>query len=50
MKPGGRHSERSNKGLSEQLKKFNLNIARLKTGTPPRLDGRSSRNYGRTKS
>ena len=29
------------KGLSEQLKKFNLNIARLKTGTPPRLDGRT---------
>ena len=41
MKPGGRHGEDPTKGLSEQLKKFNLNIARLKTGTPPRLDGRT---------
>ena len=41
MKPGGRHGEDPIKGLSEQLKKFNLNIARLKTGTPPRLDGRT---------
>ena len=41
MKPGGRHGENPTKGLSEQLKKFNLNIARLKTGTPPRLDGRT---------
>ena len=31
MKPGGRHGEDPTKGLSEQLKKFNLNIARLKT-------------------
>ncbi len=41
MKPGGRHGEDPTKGLSEQLKKFNLTIARLKTGTPPRLDGRT---------
>ena len=41
MKPGGRHGEDPTKGLSEQLKKFNLNLSRLKTGTPPRLDGRT---------
>jgi tRNA uridine 5-carboxymethylaminomethyl modification enzyme len=41
MKPGGRHGENPTTGLSEQLKKFNLNLSRLKTGTPPRLDGRS---------
>jgi len=41
MKPGGRHGEDPTKGLSEQLKKFNLNISRLKTGTPPRLDKRT---------
>ena len=28
-------------GLSEQLKKFNFKIGRLKTGTPPRLDSRT---------
>jgi tRNA uridine 5-carboxymethylaminomethyl modification enzyme len=41
MKPGGRHGEEPTTGLSEQLKKFNLNLSRLKTGTPPRLDGRT---------
>ena len=41
MKPGGRHGEDPTTGLSEQLKKFNLNLSRLKTGTPPRLDGRT---------
>jgi len=40
-KPGGRHGEDPTTGLSEQLKKFNLNLSRLKTGTPPRLDGRT---------
>ncbi len=41
MRPGGRHGEDPTTGLSEQLKKFNLNLSRLKTGTPPRLDGRT---------
>ena len=42
--PAGRHNEKSSIGLSEQLEKFNLNLGRLKTGTPPRLDG-STINY-----
>ena len=37
--PAGRHNEKPSTGLSEQLKKFNVKIGRLKTGTPPRLDG-----------
>ena len=28
-------------GLSEQLKKYDFKIGRLKTGTPPRLDART---------
>ncbi len=39
--PAGRFNEKSSAGLSEQLKKFNFKIGRLKTGTPPRLDGRT---------
>ena len=39
--PAGRYDEKPSTGLSEQLKKFNINIGRLKTGTPPRLDGRT---------
>ena len=37
--PAGRHNEKPSTGLSEQLKKFNIKLGRLKTGTPPRLDG-----------
>ena len=37
--PAGRYDEKPSTGLSEQLEKFNLQIGRLKTGTPPRLDG-----------
>jgi len=37
--PAGRHNEKPSTGLSEQLKKFNMKLGRLKTGTPPRLDG-----------
>jgi len=37
--PAGRHNEKPSTGLSEQLEKFNMKIGRLKTGTPPRLDG-----------
>jgi len=35
----GRINEKPTLGLSEQLKKLNFKIGRLKTGTPPRLDG-----------
>ena len=42
--PAGRHNEKPSTGLSEQLKKFKINLGRLKTGTPPRLDG-STINY-----
>ena len=37
--PAGRYNEKPSTGLSEQLEKFKLQIGRLKTGTPPRLDG-----------
>ena len=37
--PAGRHNEKPSTGLSEQLEKFNIKLGRLKTGTPPRLDG-----------
>jgi tRNA uridine 5-carboxymethylaminomethyl modification enzyme len=42
--PAGRHNEKPSTGLSEQLSKFNIQLGRLKTGTPPRLDG-STINY-----
>ena len=42
--PAGRFDEKPSTGLSEQLAKFNMQIGRLKTGTPPRLDG-STINY-----
>jgi tRNA uridine 5-carboxymethylaminomethyl modification enzyme len=42
--PAGRHNEKPSTGLSEQLKKFEIKLGRLKTGTPPRLDG-STINY-----
>ncbi len=37
--PAGRHNEKPSIGLSEQLEKFKMKLGRLKTGTPPRLDG-----------
>ncbi len=37
--PAGRYDEKPSTGLSEQLAKFNMEIGRLKTGTPPRLEG-----------
>ena len=37
--PAGRYDEKPSTGLSEQLGKFKMQIGRLKTGTPPRLDG-----------
>ena len=39
--PAGRYNEKPTTGLSEQLKKNNFKIGRLKTGTPPRLDSRT---------
>lgn len=38
---GGRVGEGAAIGLAEQLRALDLPIARLKTGTPPRLDGRT---------
>ena len=37
--PAGRYDEKPSTGLSEQLAKFKMQLGRLKTGTPPRLDG-----------
>jgi tRNA uridine 5-carboxymethylaminomethyl modification enzyme len=37
--PAGRFDEKPSTGLSEQLVKYNITLGRLKTGTPPRLDG-----------
>jgi len=37
--PAGRFDEKPSTGLSEQLEKYDMKIGRLKTGTPPRLDG-----------
>jgi tRNA uridine 5-carboxymethylaminomethyl modification enzyme len=37
--PAGRYSEKPSTGLSEQLTNYKMEIGRLKTGTPPRLDG-----------
>ncbi len=38
---GGRVGEQSAHRLAEQLRAFSLPMARLKTGTPPRIDGRT---------
>ena len=38
---GGRISEPSSKGISEQLKSLGFEVGRMKTGTPARLDGRT---------
>ena len=38
---GGRSGERSSIGLSGQLQKIGFALGRMKTGTPPRIDGRS---------
>src|SRR5687768_1915301 len=38
---GGRAAERSAKGITEQLVSLGFESGRMKTGTPPRVDGRS---------
>lgn len=43
---GGRMAENAATGITEQLLSFGFESSRLKTGTPPRVDGRSL-NYSR---
>ena len=38
---GGRMGEQSSKGITEQLSEKGFTTGRMKTGTPPRVDGRS---------
>jgi tRNA uridine 5-carboxymethylaminomethyl modification enzyme len=38
---GGRAGEKAATGITEQLLEFGFEVGRMKTGTPPRIDGRS---------
>jgi len=44
---GGRSGESASRGITEQLVQYGFESGRMKTGTPPRLDGRSI-NYNNT--
>lgn len=41
VKPGGRVGEKATYGLSKTFKDASFRLGRLKTGTPPRIDGRT---------
>lgn len=41
QRPGGRMGDRPSVRLAERLDSYDLPMGRLKTGTPPRLDGRT---------
>ncbi len=40
-RPGGRMGEKPSIRLAERIEQFDLPLGRLKTGTPPRLDGKT---------
>nr|WP_255613354.1 tRNA uridine-5-carboxymethylaminomethyl(34) synthesis enzyme MnmG [Pseudogemmobacter faecipullorum] len=40
-RPGGRVGDKASVALGQQIRSLNLATGRLKTGTPPRLDGKS---------
>lgn len=39
--PGGRMGEPPTEGISKQLRDYGIQVERMKTGTPPRIDGRT---------
>ena len=41
QRPGGRMGDKPSQRLAERIDDFGLSLGRLKTGTPPRLDGRT---------